>query len=230
MIKLIKVYLLLKQLMRSKTSITFVLDQNWSIETVLNFKDVINFYNKGFLLKYNCIGVSLLDLGSYLNFQDYLNRNNGKNSIYYYYRKHVNLGYEVRDYERAYFINDIIDVNKSKPIRQGRKMKNSYLTPKLPFENLDNFRYFGLFNNEGKLIAYLHAGFFGDFVIIANILGHADYLKHGIMYVIITHLVSICFERNIDKIIYSSHIFCSESLRVFKEKNNFNSKNVTVII
>ena len=106
-------------------------------------------------------------------------------------------------------IEDIVEINHSKQIRQGRKMKNSYLqtveefgglpNKLVPYKNPDCHlhysQFYGVFcriqgYKQGslivnkKLVGYVNLLRYGEIILYNRILGHGHYLNDGIMYLL----------------------------------------------
>lgn len=99
-------------------------------------------------------------------------------------RKARKTGYEFREFAWNDHLDDIHDVNTSKAIRQGQRMRGWYAEPVSPREEGADEprlkRYYGAFG-DGKLCAYLHLVLCGDFGFFRHFLGHAEHLRDGIM-------------------------------------------------
>ena len=147
---------------------------------------------------------------------------NGKNSAAYYARKAMRRGYVFKEIDRNHFIDDIYEVNISAPVRQGRKMSSNYLQKQLKYDNKENYRYFAVLTNEGKLVSYCNIGFYGEFVLINALLGHKKYLNDGIMYLMMIELNKLIFNEYKPKgykyIMYDTFFGASDGLKKFKKK------------
>jgi hypothetical protein len=101
---------------------------------------------------------------------------------------------QVETIEYDDYLDDIYEINTSSLIRQGRPMKSTYLAyPKPSTENntvCDKHwsQYIGAFL-DSKLIAYVGLLCHKDVVLISQILGHAKYLKTGVMNLVLYHAV-----------------------------------------
>ncbi len=89
-------------------------------------------------------------------------------------------------------LDDIFDINTSSLNRQGRVMDKSYTNYPLKINTIkeDDFAiiFIGAFVNT-KLIGYIELYNYGNFTMINRILGHKDYLKFGVMNLMIKQCV-----------------------------------------
>jgi hypothetical protein len=123
-------------------------------------------------------------------------------------------------------LDDIFEINTSSEIRQGRKMDDSYRNyPKkiiYPDENDFNIVHIGAFVEE-KLVGYIELYIYGNFAMINKILGHKNYLKFGVMNLMIKHCVEYAIEvKNIKYINYlTMQNRKNNSLSAFKYRVGF---------
>jgi hypothetical protein len=102
-------------------------------------------------------------------------------------------------------LEEIYVINRSSEKRQGREMDDSYQEyPKeITYSNEDDFKivYIGSFL-EKKLIGYIELYIYGNFAMINRILGHKEYLKLGIMNLMIKSCVEYSISNDISYINY----------------------------
>jgi len=190
-----------------------------------NYKKVYSYFTKRHRLKLiqnKTIGVALIDLNLYKNFEDYYRCINGKNSAAYYSRKASKRGYQFVEIDRNNYIDDIYEINTSTEIRQGKRMSNAYLSKIEKYNNESNYRYFGVLNNEKKLVSYCNIAFYGEFALVVALLGHKKYLNDGIMYLMMIEVNKILFEEYKPKgykyVMYDTFFGASKGLKNFKKK------------
>lgn len=99
------------------------------------------------------------------------------------------LGYDFATLiERQLWAGDIHEVNTSAERRQGRPMSKGYLEPPVfganPFLCPAHHVYTYGIVKDGRLWAYLWLYRCGDLAMVSSILGHADKLDDGIMYLL----------------------------------------------
>jgi hypothetical protein len=132
-------------------------------------------------------GVALLrlpdDAATYLGGRDRqairTNRNRAEKAGYHY---------EVVSSED--YLDDIVEVNRSAHARQGRPMGEAAYDRDEVARAFDGHgRIHGVIDQGGRLRAYAVTPNLGDCVVISVILGHADALEHGVMYMLVSGLV-----------------------------------------
>ena len=201
--------------------------------SVNKFKETYKYFTKPHRLKFfknKTLGVALIDLNKYKIFEEYYKSINGKNSAAYYARKAIRREYVFKEVNRNHFIDDIYEVNISATTRQGRKMSSAYLQKQLKYNNEENYRYFAVLTSEGKLVSYCNIGFYGEFALIATLLGHKKYLNDGIMYLMMVEFNKLIFNEYKPKgykyIMYDTFFGASDGLKRFKEKLGYKSYKV----
>ena len=218
-----KIFQLIKEIIKlPKVTIRFT---GYTDNSKENYLSTYRYFTKPHrlkLFKNKTLGVALIDLTNFSNFDEYYKSINGKNSAAYYSRKALRRKYKFIEIDRNDFIDDIYEINTSKPIRQGRKMAKNYLIKVEKYKDEDNYRYFGVINDKGKLVAYCSIGFYGEFAVIVNLLGHAKYLNDGIMYLMMVEFNKIMFneykEKGYKYIMYDTYFGANEGLKMFKRK------------
>ena len=154
-------------------------------------------------------GIATIDLNGYLNFDDYIARGYSSTARNLW-RRTYREGYYSRVItmeERNDRLKEIDEINQSKAHRQGREMSAGYRTPAQAYTGARTCEHhygewFGGFNQDGKLIAYINGNFCGEMSASSQILGHWDYLKSGIMYQLWGSFIRESFERKMRYVIY----------------------------
>jgi len=105
-------------------------------------------------------------------------------------RRARSLGFEFRPFDSLDWADDIMNIHTSAPVRQGIPMQPSYTDR----ANVDRFceRYrtlHGVFSSDGRLRAYTYAPVLGEVGSFHRLLGHADDLRHGIMYLLVSEVI-----------------------------------------
>ena len=124
--------------------------------------------------------------------------------------------------ERNNYLDEIYKIHTSMSHRQGQAMKPDYLVYPRPFTEEAkpcefHFRRFhGLFSNEGRLVAYIHGLYCGNLVGAGRMIGHGDYLKDGIMYLLWEYFALYNAKIGFPHLIYSRFSDGEEGLRYFK--------------
>lgn len=213
-----------------KVSISF---SGFTNETKEKYLETYKYFTKWHRLKFfrnKTLGVALINLNLYKNFDEYYKSINGKNSAGYYSRKALKRKYSFVEINRNNYIDDIYEINTSSTMRQGRIMSSSYMQKQDNYQNEINYRYFGVINEEGKLLAYCNIGFYGEFALVTTLLGHKKYLNDGIMYLMMIEVNKIIFndykKNGYKYIMYDTFFGASDGLKKFKKKLGYKAYKV----
>lgn len=109
-------------------------------------------------------------------------------------RKAARLGYTVRTFEWAEYLEDICAIHHSRDVRCGGKMRGHYRN------DLDEMRAnlpaalapcsvhwrlnFGVFAPGDTLVGYINLTRVGDLAAYMQIMGHGDHLDNGVMFLL----------------------------------------------
>lgn len=150
-------------------------------------------------------------------------------------RKSGRQGFVCRDFDRSRHENDIFEIHRSMPNRQGRPMHDWYQKPQ-SFQPLPDFpcprhsiRTLGVFSGSA-LVAYLLWYIVGDFATGATVLGHGDCLESGIMYLLFFTAIRQAQETGVRFFGYHLHSSGTDGLRFFKERLGFAPMDVEWIL
>jgi len=180
------------------------------------------------VIRNKTIGVALIPLKPFVTFDDFHSSVSGKNSAAYYARKAERSGYQFRSIHPDHYSDRIQAIHTSAPVRQGKSMANAYLSPLKSYPANAQNTYYGLFR-EQELVAYLWCVRSGELITLNRLLGHADYLKDGIMYQLVISGVREIFqmENRPSFIMYDTLLGASEGLSLFKKRLGFKPYRVT---
>lgn len=125
-------------------------------------------------------------------------------------------------------LDEIHDINTSKPVRSGGPMTPGYLDPPAPIAGdatlgcrLHPTLWVGA-QRDGRLVGYGKVAVVGDLAVIDQILGHADALRDGVMNALVHALVSAARESStITAINYLTLRSSTASLDRFKRSVGF---------
>lgn len=131
---------------------------------------------------------------------------------------------EVFDWNQ--YLDDIYEINTSSINRQGRKMDQTYVQYPKKIENIKEYdfsiTYIGSFIDK-KLIGYVELYNYGNFTMTNRILGHKDYLKFGVMNLLVKYCVEYAIKS--EKIEYINYLTMqnkeNNSLSAFKNRVGF---------
>jgi hypothetical protein len=141
------------------------------------------------LFGYKQLGVALIDLRHLASPSDYVDRITGQHGGASYVSKARRRGYTLARIDRNDHIDAIHDINNSMADRQGRPMDASYREKRHYFERQPHYRYFGVLNKHGKLMAYCNVGRYGNFVTLSQLLGYRN--NDGVMHLMVSDVVTL---------------------------------------
>lgn len=167
------------------------------------------------LIRSKTVGAALIDLSPFDSRDKYLDDIKGKNYGAYHAARARKRGYVCREIDRNDYIDDIHDINISQDSRQGRPMDAAYLQKREHFDVLQHFRYYGVLNPAGKLMAYANFGMYGNFGAFSQLMGHRS--NDGIMHLLIVDVVCRMIEEGrIRYVMYDTYFGAQPGLRQFK--------------
>ncbi len=180
------------------------------------------------LIRHDQYGVALIKLPA--SFDEYFMSIEG--AARRNYKKAKRLGYEFRIIEHNDFLEDISDIWKSTPIRQGevpahiREGRVTPMTHPVSKNEFHDYLYFGVLK-DNKLYAYAGCMISGELCAIEHIYGHAGFQSDGVVPMLIIGIVREMIEHNIVNVVtYDTFLGASETLRRFKRKFGFKPYNV----
>jgi hypothetical protein len=166
------------------------------------------------------LGTALVDLTKFRDREQYMDTIKGPNAAAHHARKAKTKGYRVVEIDRNDFIDDIHEINTSVEIRQGRPMDTAYLDKIMHYPVDNNFRYFGVLNAAGKLMAYGDLGLYGNFVAFNRVLGVRN--NHGMMHLMVTEIICQMIEaRSCRYLMYDTYFGASAGMQAFKKMLGF---------
>jgi hypothetical protein len=172
------------------------------------------------IFKNKSLGAELIPFSKYLTRSGFLNSMKMKNRAGRYVKRAMSRGYEFVEIDRNEFIDDIHGINTSSESRQGRAMDASYLKKVEHFDTKVNFRYFGVLNADGRLVAYCNVGFYGNFYAIEKVIGHRN--NDGVMHLLIVETVCRLIDAGNGKyLMYDTYFGASPNMRSFKSMFGF---------
>ena len=124
-------------------------------------------------------------------------------------------------------LEDILEINRSAPSRQGRAMSASYLDREQVLRTFEGHAAIhGVLDVDGRLRAYATVFELGDATVITLILGHADDLEYGTMYLLVSEVVRACVDSRSANgsprwLMYDTYWGASQGLAFFKERLGF---------
>ena len=176
--------------------------------------------------KYNC---SIIELKEFQLPEDYLKTIKGKNSADYFSRRSMKLGLSFSEFNPNEKIEEIFTINTSSCQRQGRSMDENYSIKIESWPHDDSNRWFGVFNIENQLVAYLWSIEMFELNLVNRILGHSDYLKSNVMYLLLTEFICEQIKQKTNEnsyIMYDTFGRSNNGLVLFKKRIGFKSYTV----
>jgi hypothetical protein len=172
------------------------------------------------LVRHKSIGVALVNLRQFDSPESYLAEISGKNRGASFAKRARKRGYTFGMIDRNAYVDQIHAINTSLTERQGRPMTAAYTTRSEHFDQLPNYRYYGVFAPCGKLVAYANMGFYGDFAALAQLMGYRN--NDGAMHLLIVELVSsLITEGRARFLMYDTFFGASAGLQSFKRMLGF---------
>jgi hypothetical protein len=166
------------------------------------------------------LGAALVDLTKFRTRDEYMDTIKGHNSAEHHARKAKAKGYRVVEIDRNEFIDEIHEINTSVEIRQGRPMDPVYREKTTHYPIDKNYRYFGVLNAAGKLMAYGDLGSYGNFVAFNRVIGVRN--NDGMMHLLVTEIICRSIEdRSCRYLMYDTYFGASPGLQTFKKMLGF---------
>ena len=177
-------------------------------------------HSKYLVFQNKSLGAALLDLTKFRNPEEYMDTVKGRNSAAHHARKAKSKGYRVIEIDRNDFIDDIHEINTSVDIRQGRPMDAVYRQKTTHYPIDQNFKYFGVLNAAGKLMAYGDLGFYGNFFAFNRVIGVRN--NDGMMHLMLTEIIcQLIGGGSCRYLMYDTYFGASPGLKTFKSMLGF---------
>jgi hypothetical protein len=166
------------------------------------------------------LGAALIDVRGLDTREKYLDYIKGKNFGAYHAKRARARGYVVVEIDRNDFIDEIHQINTSIENRQGRPMDQHYQEKKGHFDTLKHFKYYGILNQDGKLMAYGTLGLYGNFVAFSQLIGYRN--NDGIMHLLIVEIIcQLIDEGAVQYIMYDTFFGAQPGMQLFKKMLGF---------
>ena len=134
------------------------------------------------IFKNKSLDAALIDLSRFGTREEYLQNIKAR----YEAKRAKSRGYIFCEIDRNNYIDEIHEINTSLKIRQDKPMSESYLK-KNYYEPVKNYKYYGVLNRDGKLMAYCNLGLYGDFAVFYQLMGHRN--NDGTMHLLMTEAI-----------------------------------------
>ncbi|MES2150739.1 MAG: hypothetical protein V4508_13225 [Pseudomonadota bacterium] len=172
------------------------------------------------LIRNKTLGAALLDLRQFDQSASYLSHILARHGGAYHAKRARARGYVFAEIERNDHVEAIHAINTSVEMRQGRPMDQNYQEKCLHFDRLDNFRYYGILNPQGLLVAYANLGNYGNFAAFSQLIGLRN--NDGIMHLLVIEIVSRLIEDGaVQFLMYDTFFGAQPGLQAFKRMLGF---------
>lgn len=167
------------------------------------------------IIGHKTIGAALVDLSAYPDRHAYLDAIKGRNHGGFHAKRARSRGYVMRDIDRNDYIDDIHAINISLDVRQGRALDQQYRDKSAGYERQRHFRYWGVVNPQGKLVAYASLGIYGNFASFSQMMGIRN--NDGIMHLLLSEAICRLIDRGeVRYVMYDTFFGAQPGLRNFK--------------
>jgi len=144
-------------------------------------------------------------------------------------KKAIRLGYVFERIDYNKHLDDIFDIRRSATIRQGKVSDDFVNNRPVPVNDPESnslshdYPYFGVFDPEGRMVAYAGCFLAGEVIELSHFYGHAEHQKNGVVPLLITMIAKYTMEKHPDVrvFMYGGYIGASTTLRRFKKKFGF---------
>lgn len=189
-----------------------------------NVEKVYKYYTRAHpkykIVQSKSLGAALVDLTRFGTRDEYMQEFKGRNSTGGLAKKARAKGYTVVEIDRNDYIDDIYEINTSVDVRQGRPMDASYREKTTSYRSEANYKYYGVLNATGKLVAYGEVGFFGNFAAFNRVIGIRN--NDGIMHLMVSEIICQLIEAGgYQYLMYDTYFGASPGLKTFKKMLGF---------
>jgi hypothetical protein len=172
------------------------------------------------IIRNKSVGMALVDLSEFSNRQAYISSISRKDQGAYHGKRALRRGFTFHEIDRNAYIDDIHAINTSTTERQGRPMDPAYFEKPSFYEKRPNFRYFGVLDPDGVLVAYCNIATYGNFSATDQLLGHKN--NDGTMYLLLVEIICrLIDDREVQYFMYDTFLGAQDGLRNFKRRLGF---------
>lgn len=189
-----------------------------------NVEKIYRYYTKAHpkykIFQHKSVGAALVDLTRFRSRDEYMEEVKGRNSAGGHAKRARTRGYTVLEIDRNNFIEEIDEINNALEIRQGRPMDPAYRKKTTSYPSEVNYKYYGVLNPAGKLVAYGELGFYGNFASFTRVIGVRN--NDGIMHLMVTEIICQLIETaSYQYLMYDTYFGASPGLQTFKKMLGF---------
>lgn len=196
----------------------------WGAIDPENILETYRYYTKRHprykLIRHKTVGAALIDLEQIDTREKYQALIKGKNGGAFHAKRARARGYTFEEIDRNAHVEAIHKINTSCVSRQGRPMDMTYQKKIDYFESLSHFRYYGVVNDRGELVAYANLGLFGNFCGFSQLIGLRN--NDGAMHLLLVEIVSRLIDQHqVRYVMYDTFFGALPGLRQFKTMLGF---------
>lgn len=144
-------------------------------------------------------------------------------------KKAIRLEYTFKRINYNEHLDDIFDIRGSTTVRQGKvpddfvNNKPAPINDPISKSGCHDYPYFGVFDKNGKMVAYAGCFLAGEVIELSHFYGHAEHQKNGVVPLLITSIAQYTLENHpqVRVFMYGGYIGASATLRRFKKKFQF---------
>lgn len=190
----------------------------------VNVRSTYRYYTKRHpqykIIQHKSWGAALIDLQRFGKRSDYFDSIKGRNWGAHHIKRARARGYRLAEIERNEHVDAIYSINTSVETRQGRPMDRKFLEKQQCFDKLVNFTYYGVFDADGKLVAYANLGRYGNFHAFERLMGYRN--NDGIMHLLVGDITAGLIEQGQSQyLMYDTYFGALPGLRQFKSMLGF---------
>ena len=172
------------------------------------------------LIRNKSVGMALVDLGGFSDRSAYISSISRKDQGAYHGKRALRRGFIFSEIDQNSYIEDIHAINISVTERQGRPMDPAYLEKPAFYVKKPHFRYFGILNATGTLVAYCNIATYGNFSATDRLLGYKN--NDGVMYLLLVEIICrLIDDHQVQYFMYDTFLGAQEGLRNFKRRLGF---------
>lgn len=172
------------------------------------------------VFKNKALGAALVHLGAFASGSEFVASLRRWGFAAAERRKALARGHRLCEIDRNALVEEIHRINVSCATRQGRPMDEAYVEKQLHYVDLPHYRYYGVFDRHGTLVAYCNLGMFGNFAVTDRLLGFRN--NDGAMYLLLTEITcKLIEERQLEYLMYDTVFGAMSGLRAFKRRLGF---------
>jgi hypothetical protein len=177
------------------------------------------------LVRNKSMGIALIGLGEFSDRNAYLSSVSRKDQAAYHGKRAQRRGFTFREIDQNSYIDDIHEINTSAAERQGRPMDPAYLEKPAFYEKKPHFRYFGVMDSDGALVAYCNIATYGNFAATDRLLGYKN--NDGTMYLLLVEIICLLIDGSeVEYFMYDTFLGAQDGLRNFKRRLGFHPYRV----